>query len=257
MTDKLKFGKGNAKLGKNIYTFSLPSGYSCPFAMDCLSKAERTTGKIKDGPQTKFRCFSASQESLYPSVRKQRWYNYDALRAAIKSAEGTDAKYYGGSYAMSELILDSLPANARIVRIHVGGDFFSVSYMRAWAIVATMRPDVVFYAYTKSLRYWVALRAGSLHPDNLVLTASYGGSEDSLIAEHDLRYAKVVFSEDEAKTEGLPIDHDDSHAMVNGPSFALLIHGTQPKGSEAGKALAKLRKQGKGGYSRKRKAVAS
>ena len=31
------------------YTFSLPSGYSCPGASECLSKADKDTGKITDG----------------------------------------------------------------------------------------------------------------------------------------------------------------------------------------------------------------
>ena len=56
----LKFSKANdqAKLKgiekwlgykPKIYTISLPSGYTCPFAVDCLSKADRITGKITDG----------------------------------------------------------------------------------------------------------------------------------------------------------------------------------------------------------------
>ena len=74
-----KWSKANAKIealqtveslkqyleGKKVYSFDLLSGFSCPFAKDCLSKAtEDSEGKrtIKDGPHTKFRCFSASQE---------------------------------------------------------------------------------------------------------------------------------------------------------------------------------------------------
>ena len=52
---------------------------------------------------------------------------------------------------------------------------------------------------------------------------------------------------------GLEIDHDDSHAArpdLRHQSFALLIHGVQPKGSEAAKAVVKLK--GKGSYNRKR-----
>ena len=59
----------------------------------------------------------------------------------------------------------------------------------------------------------------------------------------------VVFSEDEAYERALAIDHDDSHAAVPSWSdndFALLIHGVQPKGSEAGKAVVALK--GKGSY---------
>jgi hypothetical protein len=38
-----------------------------------------------------------------------------------------------------------------------------------------------------------------------------------------------VFSIQEALEKNLPIDNDDSHALLGGEDFALLIHGTQPK----------------------------
>jgi len=80
------------------------------------------------------------------------------------------------------------------------------------------------------------------------LTASRGGWFDEKIEENAFKCAEVVFSEEEAAQKGLEIDHDDSHAAFGKESFALLLHGTQPKGSEASKALSKLRKAGKGGY---------
>ena len=133
------------------------------------------------------------------------------------------------------------------MRIHVSGDFFTQSYFDAWCVVAEDNPDVLFYAYTKSLHFWV-ISLGYL-PENLVLTASVGGKYDRYIHTHKLRYAQVVYSEQEAKDLKLPIDHDDTHAMKQGGSFALLIHGAQPAGSEAAKALSVLKKAGKGGYS--------
>ena len=66
----LKFGEPNAKLKKlakklrlKLKTFSLPSGWTCPGAKDCHSRADRDTGKIKDGKHTEFRCFQASAEA--------------------------------------------------------------------------------------------------------------------------------------------------------------------------------------------------
>ena len=50
----------------------------------------------------------------------------------------------------------------------------------------------------------------------------------------------------------LEIDHDDSHAADptrRRKSFALLIHGVQPKGSAASAAVRAL--NGEGSYSRK------
>lgn len=233
----LRFGKGNGKLSESIATFSLPAGWTCPGASQCLSRAvinENGKARIQDGPHTRFRCFSASQEAQYDGVRHQRNHNLALLKGA-KTAAG-----------MARLILASLPKGARIVRIHVSGDFFSKAYFDAWLMVVRQRPEVTFYAYTKSLPLWIARKDEV--PANLVLTASMGGRYDRLAAEHGLRTATVVFSEAGAEALGLEIDHDDSLAMRQGPSFALLLHGIQPPGSEASRALQALRNAGEFGY---------
>ncbi len=147
---------------------------------------------------------------------------------------------------MAELIETSLPKSATVIRIHVGGDFFNKEYMHAWAKVAKQHPKVTFYAYTKSLNYWVALQKDI--PANFKLNASKGGRHDALIPQHKLKYAEVVFSEKEALDKGLEIDHDDSHAFLQDKPFALLLHGVQPKGSLASDALKAL--HGKGSYSK-------
>jgi hypothetical protein len=86
------------------------------------------------------------------------------------------------------------------------------------------------------------------------MTASYGGKWDHLIDEGFFtRYSKVFMTEDDANRAGLEVDHDDTHCFGNKP-FALLVHGTQPKGSEWGKAIRERRKYNKfGGYSKSKK----
>jgi hypothetical protein len=253
----LKFSSANTKLKKlykvlslssclgkrKVYSLDLLSGFSCPFAQDCLAKAIVTAAKrfIKDGPKTKFRCFSASQEVLFPTTYNLRKHNFDLLRGKSEQE-------------MFEIINRALPKNAGIVRIHVAGDFFCEAYLRAWIRVAEANPGVLFYAYTKSLSYWIKNKSWIDAVSNFNLTASFGGRLDHLIQEHNLRFAKVVFSELEAEELGLEIDHDDSHAALNGGSFALLIHGVQPSGSKAGKAVKALK--GKGSYGKSSKAVA-
>ncbi len=232
----LRFGRGNAKLDDAIYAFSLPAGYSCPFARDCLSKANRTSGRIQDGPLTQIRCYAATME-LRPAIRRSRWYNFNLLRTCKTREE------------IIQLLLDSLSQFAGCVRIHVSGDFFAQDYFDAWLAVAIFRPRTLFYGYTKSLPYWVAQL--DCIPENFVLTASKGGQHDKLIKAHNLRYAQVVFSEAEAQALGLPIDHDDTLAMKSEGNFALLIHGTHPAGSEAAKAVAALKSQGWRGYTRR------
>jgi hypothetical protein len=247
----LKFGEPNSKLKKlakklklKLKTFSLPSGWTCPGAKDCKSRADRKTGKIKDGKHTEFRCFQASAEAVYPSLRNAVWHNMDLLDAILK-----DHKQECKWEPMADLICESLP-KADIYRVHVGGDYFNYDYMIAWCEVARRHPDRIFYSYTKSVHLWTLFpkctdgtRAGI--PPNLILTASRGGHWDNKIEENAFKCAEVVFSEQEAKDKGLEIDHDDEHAAFGKKSFALLLHGVQPKGSRASKALSKIKRRQK------------
>lgn len=45
-----------------------------------------------------------------------------------------------------------LPADCRVLRIHVSGDFDTVEYIGAWIARLTERPDVTAWAYTRSWR---------------------------------------------------------------------------------------------------------
>ena len=242
METLLTFGEPNAKLKKmlkelslKLKTFTLPAGHTCPGAKDCLSRANRETGKIQDGPDTEFRCFAASAEATYPSLRNMVWRNFELIKATLKNSVD----------ACADLICESLPKKFDIMRVHVGGDYFNVKYLQAWIEVAKRNPHKIFYSYSKSLHFFKQFAL----PENLVLTASRGGKYDDMIDLHGWKEALVVYSEQEAIDKGLEIDHDDTHAAFGKDNFALLIHGTQPKGSAASAALSKLRKQGKGGYS--------
>jgi hypothetical protein len=236
---KLFFGWGNAKLADSIATLSLPAGWSCPFANLCFSKADRFTGQITDGKNMEFRCYAASHECTYTSVRQSRWNNFELLKAAV-SIEN-----------MANLIQRSLPFGSYLVRLHPAGDFYSEKYFLAWLNVALSNPATVFYGYTKALPFLVKYKRDI--PKNFRFTASYGGTHDHLIAKHRMKYAKVVFSTEEARRAGLEIDHDDSHAFGDSGSFALLLHGTQPPGTDANEAWKQLRRQDIGNYNEDKK----
>ena len=234
----LKFGDPNAKLkklikkmGLTLKTFTLPAGWSCPAAKDCLSKADRVTGKVTDGDETEFRCFMASAEARSPSLRNLVWHNFGLIKDAL--VDGVDD--------CADLICESLPKKFDIMRVHVGGDYFSKRYLQAWIEVAKRNPEKIFYSYSKSLHFFKEFAL----PENLVLTASRGGKYDDLIELHGWKEALVVYSEQEAIDKGLEIDHDDTHAAFGKENFALLIHGTQPKGSVASQALQAIKKAAK------------
>lgn len=212
--------------GRKIYSFDLLSGHSCPFASKCLSKVVETVDgrRIQDGEDIEFRCFSASQEALYPSVYDHRKRNFDIVR-----------RYHTGR-EIAGIINHAMPTDAGIVRVHVAGDFFSDRYFRAWLSIAEIHPDKLFYFYTKAIPYLIRYRESLESLSNIVYTASYGGKYDDLIESNGLRYVRVIRSTLERDHYGLQLDSDDSHAAdpkMRSQSFGLYIHGAQPAGFKA------------------------
>ena len=196
-----------------VWEFNLPAGWTCPFAQACLTKADRETGKQINGPEQEFRCYAAVAER-FPAVRQTRWANFDALRGK-------------GKEEMTAMISDAMPAKAGHIRIHGGGDFFNQDYFDAWLEVCRMFPQKTFWAFTKSISFWVA-RLGMV-PANLTMQASYGGKQDNLIALHGLKFAKVFGTFTDANASGLPLDTDDTLAMTGSQSFALLDNYSRDK----------------------------
>ena len=257
----LSFQKGNSKLEWPL--FSLPSGYSCPFATRCKNfparwdpEAESPTGDenkkgafrrfastgktISKTKKTEFLCYAARAQSQYPSANMNAFNNMDLLN---------DANRAGGVKAMTELINDSMKYYERvkkfkfdILRVHEAGDFFSSNYMKAWFEVARMRPNTLFYAYTTSLPFWIENQA--LKPDNFKLIASMDDENVETIKQNNLRYSRVVGSEEEARELGLPIDVDDRIAWDTDYNFALVIHGPQHKDTPMSKAQQANKKAG-------------
>jgi len=241
----LKITFENAKL-KGIWHFSLPSGWTCPGAQNCYTKAYRVTGKITDlqtpdADGVSYRCYAAMDEARRPSVRVVRWDNFDLLLARKSTAEKT------------QLIVDSIKASGLkrggTLRVHIGGDYYNQSYFNAWMKAASYFPNVTFYSYTKSVKFlleYIAAHGGL--PKNFVFTCSKGGKHDHLIPQTMVKSAKVFFSIDEANALGLEIDHTDDLAISGSDDFALVIHGSQPAGSAASKALSTNKRKGFTGY---------
>lgn len=236
MTQFLRFSplKNNTKLkwmGEGTYSFSTLAGWSCPGACDCLSRAIETPEgrRIQDGPNTKFRCYSASQEILFKKTYEQRKHNMELLMSVANSKELT-----------VQLIQNSLPKDARIIRLFCSGDFANQRIFDSFLEVARKNSQVLFYAYTKSLVFWVR-RLGEI-PENLVLTGSKGGRYDNLIDEHKLRYCVVVHNDSQARKLGLKVDRTDKYAMLpryRDMNFALCLHGPQKRGTVAARVWKK------------------
>ena len=251
----LTFSTENTKLGGSVVTFSLPAGWSCPFAKACLKKVNRersidpekvgTTKKskrtgqdieykgdvvVKKGKDSEFDCFAANQEMQYDELRANRWHNYDLLLSAGKD---------GGAEAQAELIIRSLnyffdtEGSKNEVRIHESGDFYNGEYLKAWMLTAQRMPDIKFYAYTKSLPYVRSVQNELKDIPNLSITLSQGGRHDADIDSLDIKSSKVFNTPEEILKAGLILDLDDNLAKEKGGSdknFALLVHGTQEAG---------------------------
>lgn len=186
-----------------VYEWNLPTGYTCPFAFECKVKVDRLTGKM-DAYKGEYRCYAASAER-FPGVRDSRWANYE---------------YVASGYT------PILPEGCLAVRIHASGDFFNQDYFDLWLRIASENKKVEFWAYTKSIKYWVK-RLGAI-PDNLILTASYGGKDDELIDKHNLKNVIVYKSYDEVPSTR-PIDTNDDYARMRYQNFALIDNFSKSK----------------------------
>jgi hypothetical protein len=246
----LKFSNENAKTKKlrkiaalsqylaskrKIYSLDLLAGWSCPGAKDCLSKVVILDGqrKIQDGPDCQFRCYAASGEVRLPDTYALHKHNFDLLKSCRSVKQ------------MVDMLESSMPTDLGILRWHSSGGIFNRNYFNAMTEVARNHPDKWFYAYLKNLpvlqRRKMIDPTNGVYLDNFMLTASRGGRFDHLIEPLGLRDVVVINYPEEATRD---IDDDDSHAAQPGGSFNLLIHGTQPAGSVAAKAVAAQRKRG-------------
>jgi hypothetical protein len=111
---------GNQKVGR-VWTFSLPSLVTCPGA----------------SPWCREHCYARRLERFRTNCRQAY------LRNLTLSQEPDH---------LVNKVLASLPEDAKHMRIHVGGDFYSAAYIRAWITICEARPHTRFGAYTRS---WV------------------------------------------------------------------------------------------------------
>jgi len=190
------FVKNTAYYRGVVYEWNLPTGSTCPFAKECKVSVDRYTGKfsVEDG---EYRCYAANPER-FPGVREHRWKNFELVRNNK---------------------ISRIPADCRAIRIHAAGDFFNQTYFDLWLNIAIRNPHIEMWAYTKSLKYWIA-RLGAI-PPNLTLTASYGGRLDYLIDEYNLKNV-IVYPNKEAVPAERPIDTNDDYARLKAVNFALL-----------------------------------
>lgn len=228
----VRFTHGNSKLPNSTMILSLPAGHTCPGAKECLTRVPRHGGPAWTSPELQFACYAASQERYRATVRDLRWRNFDLLAplnyGAIWRHLATAAFQQQRSYT-------------KRIRFFESGDAFSQDMAHGIALFAQSIQPMVVYLYTKALPFWIGLDI----PDNLHITASWGGRYDHLIPDYFPRTARVVQDKEEAFSLGLPVDFDDSFAYCDAPThFAHIVHGWQPTGTSAADAINRRRAAG-------------
>ena len=194
--NKGKFVKNKTYYSGIVFEWNLPTGSTCPFALECKVTVDRISGKF-DIKKGQYKCYAASPER-FPAVRNHRWNNFELVKS-------------GG--------IPEIPKECKSIRIHAAGDFFNQKYFDLWIQIAKNNPGIEIWAYTKSIQYWIN-RLNEI-PDNFVLTASYGGKQDELIEKYNLKNVKVYESEIDVPRDR-PIDNNDDWARKPKINFALL-----------------------------------
>jgi hypothetical protein len=115
------FSQGNAKLGAEVWSFSLPALHTCP-------------GRT---PACEDICYALSGHFLLPSVQEFYAANYLA--------------------SLAEDFVERACAEVRaflvkLLRVHVSGDYYSAAYVRRWQQVARACRRTELFGYTRSWR---------------------------------------------------------------------------------------------------------
>ena len=166
---KAKWVEGNAKLLKSSKGKYRVLGFGIPADHNFSHKGE----KRNTCPQAlacKAVCYAKQGRYAMPNVIQARKHN---LKLSLRP---TFVKHIIAD--LNQMVVKSKVCRKpyNVVRLHDSGDFYSQEYLNAWATVAATFPDVIFYAYTKSLHLDM-----SAIPSNLRITRSQGGRLDKLI----------------------------------------------------------------------------
>jgi len=117
MNDLTYISEGNEKT--ECFSFDLPAKRTCPgMTEECGAS-----------------CYAFNLMRTYPDVNRKYVRNLK----------------FSYSHEFVDYMIEKIPYGCEF-RIHVSGDFYSYSYIRKWIEIVSSRPDVTFYAYTRSWR---------------------------------------------------------------------------------------------------------
>lgn len=197
LTQNSKMKKTSIKNNTKIFNFSIPayktkSGkVTCPFAAACVKYCYAQKGNY-----TRYPIVQEVQEKKY-EISKQTNFN-SLMNAEIKKKK------------------------ANYIRIHDSGDFYSVKYLQKWVQIAEFNPSVIFYAYTKSIKFFTD---GLLLPENMKIIFSEGSKTDELINAREHRHARIFKTSEELIAAGyIDASSNDLQAITENKKVGLIFH---------------------------------
>jgi len=187
LTQNAKLKKTSIENKMRVLNFSLPAYKTitgktvCPFAKDCVKY-----------------CYAQKGNYRYPSVIKGLNNRYE-----LSQTDEFVPK-------MNATIILERPTH---VRIHDSGDFYSPKYLNKWVTIAKDNKNVIFYAYTKSIKFFTE---GLTVPENLKIIFSEGSKTDNLINVKKHRHARIFKTSEELTAAGyIDASSNDLKAITN------------------------------------------
>ena len=197
LTQNAKMKKTSKENNTKIFNFSIPAyktkggKVTCPFAKDCVKYCYAQKGNYIRFPK-----IGELMEQKY-EISKQD--NFNSL--------------------MNEEIRKK---KAKYIRIHDSGDFYSIKYLLKWVDIANANKEVIFYAYTKSIKFF----KGSIDiPKNLKIIFSEGSKTDNLINTLKDRHARIFKDVTTLLNAGyIDASNNDLKAITTNKKVGLVYH---------------------------------
>ena len=196
LTQNAKLKKTSIENKMRVMNFSLPAYKTitgktvCPFAKDCIKY-----------------CYAQKGNYKYPSVIKGLNNRYE-----LSKTDEFVPK-------MNATIILERPTH---VRIHDSGDFYSPQYLNKWVQIAKDNTNVIFYAYTKSIKFFIN---GLKLPKNMKIIFSEGSKTDNLINTSKHRHARIFKSKELLNAAGyIDASNNDLKAITSNKKVGLVYH---------------------------------
>ena len=197
LTQNAKMKKTSKENNTKIFNFSIPAyktkagKITCPFAKECIKYCYAQKGNY-----TRFPIIQQLMEKKYELTKQNNF-----VELMTKEIKKKHAKY---------------------IRIHDSGDFYSVKYLNKWIQIAKDNKNVIFYAYTKSIKFFIN---GLKLPKNLKIIFSEGSKTDTLINVNKHRHARIFKDITTLLNAGyIDASNNDLKAITENKKVGLVYH---------------------------------